>query len=60
MKKKKKWFSYKSKKKVNLQGIKIVDNGKIGVNYFVILGIKKDLLLKNKVTFNKLEEIINQ
>ena len=47
-------------KKVNLQGIKIVDNGKIGVNYFVILGIKKDLLLKNKVTFNKLEEIINQ
>ena len=53
-------MSYKSKKKVNLQGIKIVDNGKIGVNYFVILGIKKDLLLKNKVTFNKLEEIINQ
>ena len=58
--KKKKWLSYKSKKKVNLQGIKIVDNGKIGVNYFVILGIKKDLLLKNKVTFNKLKEIINK
>jgi len=40
--------------------MKIVDNGKIGSNYFVIVGIQKNNLLKNKVTFNKLEEIINK
>ena len=38
----------------------LVDKGKIGSNYFVIMGIKKEALFKNKVTFNKLEEIINQ
>ena len=58
--KKKKWFSYKSKRQVNLGGLLLVDNGKIGSNYFVVIGIKKEALFKNKVTFNKLEEIINQ
>ncbi len=58
--KKKKWLAYKSKRKVNLIGVKIVDNGKIGNNYFVIVGIKRETLLKNKVTFDKLEEIINK
>ena len=60
MEKKKKWSSYNSKTKVNLEGIVVVDNGKIGSNYFVIMGIKKEVLFKNRVTFNKLEEIINQ
>ncbi|MBD23060.1 MAG: hypothetical protein CL572_05305 [Alphaproteobacteria bacterium] len=58
--KKKKWLAYKSKRKVNLIGVKIVDNGKIGNNYFVIVGIKRETLFKNKVTFDKLEEIINK
>ena len=58
--KKKKWLSYQSKKKINLEGLMLVDKGKIGSNYFVIMGIKKEKLFKNKVTFNKLEEIINQ
>lgn len=57
---KKKWLSYQSKKKINLEGLMLVDKGKIGSNYFVIMGIKKEKLFKNKVTFNKLEEIINQ
>ena len=57
---KKKWLSYQSKK-INLEGLMLlVDNGKIGSNYFVVMGIKKEALFKNKVTFNKLEEIINQ
>ncbi len=60
LEKKKKWSSYNSKTKVNLEGIVLVDNGKIGSNYFVIMGIKKEVLFKNRVTFNKLEEIINQ
>ena len=59
-KEKKKWLSYQSKKKINLEGLMLVDKGKIGSNYFVIMGIKKEKLFKNKVTFNKLEEIINQ
>ena len=58
--KKKKWFSYKNKRKVNLGGLLLVDNGKIGSNYFVVMGIKKEALLKNEVTFDKLEEIINK
>ena len=58
--KQKKWLLYKSKRKVILEGITIVDNGKIGSNYFVIIGIQKKNLLKNKVTFNKLKEIINK
>ena len=58
--KKKKWLSYKRKREVNLEGLILVDNGKIGSNYFVIMGIKKELLLKNRVTFNKLEEIISR
>lgn len=58
--KQKKWLLYKSKRKVILEGITIVDNGKIGSNYFVIIGIQKKKLLKNKVTFNKLKEIINK
>ena len=57
---KKKWLSYKNKRQVNLEGLLLVDNGKIGSNYFVVMGIKKEVLFKNKVTFNKLEEIINQ
>jgi len=57
---KKKWLSYQSKKEINLEGLMLVDKGKIGSNYFVIMGIKKEKLFKNKVTFNKLEEIINQ
>ena len=44
-------------RQVNL-GLLLVDNGKIGFNYFVVMGIKKELLFKNKVTFNKLKEII--
>ena len=60
LEKKKKRSSYNSKTKVNLEGIVLVDNGKIGSNYFVIMGIKKEVLFKNRVTFNKLEEIINQ
>tara|TARA_B100000035_G_scaffold215347_1_gene184523 strand:- start:293 stop:745 length:453 start_codon:yes stop_codon:yes gene_type:complete len=58
--KQKKWLLYQSKRKVILEGITIVDNGKIGSNYFVIIGIQKKKLLKNKVTFNKLKEIINK
>ena len=58
--KKKKWFSYKSKRQVNLGEVQLVDNGKIGSNYFVVMGIKKEALLKNEVTFDKLEEIINK
>ena len=58
--KKKKWLSYKSKRQVNLEGLLLIDNGKIGSNYFVVMGIKKELLFKNKVTFNKLEGILNQ
>ena len=58
--KKKKWLSYKSKRQVNLEGLLLVDNGKIGSNYFVVMGIKKELLLKNKVTFDKLERMLNQ
>lgn len=58
--KKKKWLSYKNKRQVNLEGLLLVDNGKIGSNYFVVMSIKKEALFKNKVTFNKLEEIINQ
>ena len=57
---KKKWLSYQIKKEINLEGLILVDKGKIGSNYFVIMGIKKEKLFKNKVTFNKLEEIINQ
>ncbi len=57
---KKKWLSYQSKKEINLEGLMLVDKGKIGSNYFVIMGIKKEKLFKKKVTFNKLEEIINQ
>ena len=57
---KKKWLSYQGKKEINLEGLMLVDKGKIGSNYFVIMGIKKEKLFKNKVTFNKLEEIINQ
>ena len=41
--KKKKWFSYKSKRQVNLGGLLLVDNGKIGSNYFVVMGIKKEV-----------------
>ena len=58
--KKKKWLSYKSKRQINLEGLLLVDNGKIGSNYFVVMGIKKELLFKNKVTYNKLERILNQ
>ena len=58
--KKKKWLSYKSKRQVNLEGLLLIDNGKIGSNYFVVMGIKKELLFKNKITFNKLEGILNQ
>ena len=58
--KKKKWLSYKRKRQINLEGLLLVDNGKIGSNYFVVMGIKKELLFKNKVTFNKLERILNQ
>ena len=58
--KKKKWRSYKLKREVNLEKLVLVDNGKVGSNYFVIMGIKKEVLFKNKVTFNKLEEIINK
>ena len=60
LKKKKKWLSYKRKRQINLEGLLLVDNGKIGSNYFVVMGIKKELLFKNKVTFNKLEGILNQ
>ena len=58
LKKKKKWLSYKSKRNLNLEGIVQVDNGKIDLDYFVIVGIKKEALFKNKVTFNEVEEII--
>ena len=52
--------SYKSKRQVNLEGLLLIDNGKISSNYFVVMGIKKEALFKNVVTFKKLEEIINQ
>ncbi len=51
------WEYHKSNKQYIFEGLQIVDQGAIGEYYFVVVGIPRKELLKNKVRY---EQITNQ
>tara|TARA_B100001248_G_C27369292_1_gene450802 strand:- start:1073 stop:1534 length:462 start_codon:yes stop_codon:yes gene_type:complete len=50
------WKYYKSSKQFKIEGIKLIDKGEIGDNYFVVVGAKKTNIDKFIVSYNVIKE----
>ena len=46
------WFFYLNQKTIELEGVQIMEQGKIGNKYFVAVGIEKSNLKKYNVSYN--------
>ena len=50
------WRYYKSKNPFKIKGVKLIDKGEIGDNYFVVVGIKKFNIDKLIINYNVIKE----
>ena len=50
------WNYYISNKKFNIEGIKLIDKGEIGDNYFVVVGTKKTNIDKFIINYNVIKK----
>ena len=50
------WRYYKSKKQFKIEGVKLIDKGEIGENYFVVVGTKKSNIDKFIINYNVIKK----